>query len=61
MRFVLGLSLILFACLALVIWLVMIDAPLISFLVRLYRDKYFLRDTVAAIAIAGVAFLRAAP
>jgi uncharacterized membrane protein YdjX (TVP38/TMEM64 family) len=39
---------ILFACLALVIWLVMIDAPLVSFIVRLYRDKYFLRDTVAA-------------
>jgi uncharacterized membrane protein YdjX (TVP38/TMEM64 family) len=35
-------------CLALVIWLVVIDAPIISFIVRLYRDKYFLRDTVAA-------------
>src|SRR5438034_6501590 len=29
-------------------WLVVIDAPIIHFVVRLYRDKYFLRDTVAA-------------
>ena len=29
-------------------WLVVIDAPIIHFIVRLYRDKYFLRDTVAA-------------
>jgi uncharacterized membrane protein YdjX (TVP38/TMEM64 family) len=35
-------------CLALVIWLVVIDAPIIAFILRLYRDKYFLRDTVAA-------------
>ncbi len=34
--------------LTLVIWLVVIDAPIIRFIVRLYRDKYFLRDTVAA-------------
>ena len=34
--------------LALVIWLVVIDAPIVRFIVRLYRDKYFLRDTVAA-------------
>jgi uncharacterized membrane protein YdjX (TVP38/TMEM64 family) len=35
-------------CLALVIWLVVIDAPIIGFIKRLYHDKYFLRDTVAA-------------
>ena len=34
--------------LALVLWLVLTDAPIIRFIVRLYRDKYFLRDTVAA-------------
>jgi len=34
--------------LAVVLWLVLSDAPAIRFLVRLYRDKYFLRDTVAA-------------
>jgi uncharacterized membrane protein YdjX (TVP38/TMEM64 family) len=34
--------------LSLVIWLVVIDAPIVAFTVRLYRDKYFLRDTVAA-------------
>jgi uncharacterized membrane protein YdjX (TVP38/TMEM64 family) len=34
--------------LALLIWLVTIDAPIVAFVVRLYRDKYFLRDTVAA-------------
>ena len=34
--------------LALVIWLVMADAPIVRFVIRLYRDKYFLRDTVAA-------------
>ena len=39
---------ILAACLAGVIWLVAIDAPIVKFVVRLYRDKYFLRDTVAA-------------
>ena len=31
-----------------VLWLVLTDAPIIRFVVRLYRDKYFLRDTVAA-------------
>jgi len=36
------------ATLTVVLWLVVIDAPLVRFLVRLYRDKYFLRDTVAA-------------
>ncbi|MBM3221403.1 MAG: TVP38/TMEM64 family protein [Candidatus Rokubacteria bacterium] len=34
--------------LAVVIWLVVTEAPLVHFVVRLYRDKYFLRDTVAA-------------
>lgn len=36
------------ALLALVIWLVVTDAPVIRYLVRLYRDKHFLKDTVAA-------------
>jgi uncharacterized membrane protein YdjX (TVP38/TMEM64 family) len=36
------------ATLLLLTWLVVIDAPLIHFVVRLYRDKYFLRDTVAS-------------
>ena len=36
------------ASLALVIWLVIADAPIVAFTIRLYRDKYFLRDTVAA-------------
>lgn len=40
--------LVLFGCLALVIRLVMIDAPAVHFVIRLYRDKQFLRDTVAA-------------
>jgi len=34
--------------LVLLVWLVMTDAPLIKFIVQLYRDKYFLRDTVAS-------------
>lgn len=41
-------SAVLAAALVLVIWLVIIDAPAIRFLVRLYRDKQFLKDTVAA-------------
>jgi uncharacterized membrane protein YdjX (TVP38/TMEM64 family) len=36
------------AGLMIVIWLVMTDAPVVRFIVRLYRDKYFLRDTVAS-------------
>ena len=36
------------ACLMFVIWLVVTDAPIVRFVVRLYRDKYFLRDTVAS-------------
>jgi uncharacterized membrane protein YdjX (TVP38/TMEM64 family) len=41
-------SLILAGCLVLVVWLVVTDAPSIRFVVRLYRDKHFLKDTVAA-------------
>jgi uncharacterized membrane protein YdjX (TVP38/TMEM64 family) len=42
------LSAVLFALLILVVWLVMTDAPLIRFLVRLYRDKHFLKKEVAS-------------
>jgi uncharacterized membrane protein YdjX (TVP38/TMEM64 family) len=42
------LSIFLAVCLGLVIWLVIIDAPSIKFLVRLYRDKQFLKDTVVS-------------
>ena len=38
----------LFVLLLVIIWLVMADAPSIRFIVRLYRDKYFLRDIVAS-------------
>ena len=38
---------ILAASLALIVWLVVTDAPVIRFTIRLYQDKYFLRDTVA--------------
>jgi len=31
-----------------VVWLVVIDAPVVRFLVRLYRDKHFLKETVVA-------------
>jgi uncharacterized membrane protein YdjX (TVP38/TMEM64 family) len=41
-------SAVLFLGLILVIWAVMADAPFIHWLVRLYRDKHFLKDTVAA-------------
>lgn len=41
-------SLVLAVLLAIVLWLVLTDAPLIRFVLRLYRDKYFLRDIVAA-------------
>ena len=34
--------------LVLLVWLVVIDAPIIRFVIHLYRDKYFLRDTVAS-------------
>jgi uncharacterized membrane protein YdjX (TVP38/TMEM64 family) len=41
-------SAVLAALLALVIWLVIVDAPVMRVLVRLYRDKHFLKETVAA-------------
>jgi uncharacterized membrane protein YdjX (TVP38/TMEM64 family) len=41
-------SAVLFLGLILVIWAVMADVPFIHWLVRLYRDKHFLKDTVAA-------------
>ncbi len=41
-------SAVLAALLILVIWLVVTDAPIVRFLVRLYRDKHFLKETVAA-------------
>lgn len=41
-------SLILAALLILGVWLVVTDAPVIRFLARLYRDKHFMRETVAA-------------
>lgn len=41
-------SAILAILLAGVVWLVAIDAPVVRFLVRLYRDNQFLKDTVAA-------------
>src|SRR5439155_11217053 len=37
---------ILFALLAVVVWLVVVDAPIVKFLVRLYQDKKFLKETV---------------
>src|SRR5882672_2824315 len=39
---------ILFTLLAVVIWLVVVDAPIVKFLVRLYQDKKFLKETVRA-------------
>src|SRR3990170_6035370 len=39
-------SAVLFGLLAAVIWLVVIEAPLIDWLIRLYRDKKFLKETV---------------
>ncbi|MBI2218230.1 MAG: TVP38/TMEM64 family protein [Candidatus Rokubacteria bacterium] len=41
-------TLVLAAMLGLVVWLVVTDAPVVGFVARLYRDKAFLRDTVAA-------------
>jgi uncharacterized membrane protein YdjX (TVP38/TMEM64 family) len=37
---------VLLTLLAIVIWLVAVEAPSVRFLVRLYRDKKFLKDTV---------------
>ena len=42
------LSLVLFALLLFTVWLVIIDAPIIRFTVRLYRDKHFLKEIVAS-------------
>jgi uncharacterized membrane protein YdjX (TVP38/TMEM64 family) len=42
------LSGVLFALLVLIVWLVVTDAPIIRFVVRLYRDKHFLKDIVAS-------------
>jgi uncharacterized membrane protein YdjX (TVP38/TMEM64 family) len=39
---------VLFALLLLIIWLAVTDAPSIRFVVRLYRDKHFLKETVAS-------------
>jgi uncharacterized membrane protein YdjX (TVP38/TMEM64 family) len=36
------------AGLVFLVWLVVTDAPIVRFIVRLYRDKYFMRDTVAS-------------
>ena len=35
-------------CLMVVIWLVVTDAPVVRYLVRLYQDKHFLKETVRA-------------
>src|SRR5437867_11766969 len=37
---------VLFALLVVGIWLVVVDAAVIRFLIRLYQDKKFLKDTV---------------
>ena len=37
---------VLLAVLAIVIWLVAADAPIVRFVVRLYQDKKFLKETV---------------
>src|SRR5207237_2119671 len=43
-----SLSAVLFALLVLIIWLVVMDAHVVRFVVRLYRDKHFLKDIVAS-------------
>jgi uncharacterized membrane protein YdjX (TVP38/TMEM64 family) len=49
---------VLFALLALVLWLVVTDAPLIRLIIRLYSDKKFLKETVNAWGwLAPVAFI----
>jgi uncharacterized membrane protein YdjX (TVP38/TMEM64 family) len=42
------LSAVLFAGLAFIVWAVMTDAPIVAWVTRLYRDKYFLKETVGA-------------
>jgi len=39
-------SAVLFGLLVLVVWLVVIEAPIVDWLIRLYRDKKFLKETV---------------
>ena len=39
-------SITLAVCLIIVIWLVVTDAPIVRYLVRLYQDKHFLKETV---------------
>jgi uncharacterized membrane protein YdjX (TVP38/TMEM64 family) len=41
-------SLLLAALLIVVVWLVVTDAPSVAFIVRLYRDKHFLKEIVAS-------------
>ena len=41
-------SFLLAASLVIVVWAVVTDAPAVRMLVRLYQDKYFMRDSVAA-------------
>lgn len=41
-------SMLLAAALVLVVWLVVTDAPIVKTVVRLYKDKYFLKETVRA-------------
>jgi uncharacterized membrane protein YdjX (TVP38/TMEM64 family) len=41
-------SLFLAGLLIFVIWLVVTDAPIIAFIIRLYRDKHFLKEIVAS-------------
>jgi uncharacterized membrane protein YdjX (TVP38/TMEM64 family) len=47
LRWALG-SLILATALTLVVWLVVTDAPIVRFVIRLYRDKPFLKETVVS-------------
>jgi uncharacterized membrane protein YdjX (TVP38/TMEM64 family) len=42
------LSAVLFVSLAVVIWLVATEAPIIRWMIRLYQDKHFLKETVRA-------------
>jgi uncharacterized membrane protein YdjX (TVP38/TMEM64 family) len=42
------LSAVLFASLAVVIWLVATEAPIVRWMIRLYQDKHFLKETVSA-------------
>jgi uncharacterized membrane protein YdjX (TVP38/TMEM64 family) len=42
------LTAVLFVLLVLIIWLAVTEAPSIRFVIRLYRDKHFLKETVAS-------------